>query len=162
MTTRVIGIDVGLSGAIAAVGEGGLVGCEDIPTMLKGAGGGKVKNEVNPAALSEILRRYCEGHGGDVLVVIEQVGSMPGQGVASMMSLGDSKGCIRGVVAARGLPIEWVSPVKWKKHYGIGADKELARAKAINLYPAASLVRKADHGRAEAILIARYGWDVLR
>lgn len=162
MTSRVIGIDVGLSGALALLGESGLIDVQDMPTMLKGAGSGKVKNEVNPAALSEVLRAYADGHADDVLVVIEQVSSMPGQGVASMMSLGDSRGCVRGVVAARGYPIEWLSPVKWKKHYGIGSDKELARAKAINLYPGADLARKCDHGRAEAILIARYGWELLR
>ena len=42
--------------------------------------------------------------------------------------------------------------------------KETARALAIQLYPAAAqyLARKADHNRAEAVLIGRYGYEELR
>src|SRR3990167_3121570 len=99
---------------------------------------------------------------------------MPKRGVASMMSLGDTVGAIRGVIAARGLPIEWITPKDWKKHFGLKAPpeendakrsamiKELARARAIQLYPEVDFHRKKDHNRAEAALIARYGWDVLR
>ena len=45
-----------------------------------------------------------------------------------------------------------------------GEAKEQARALVIQLYPgmASSLTRKADHNRAEAVLIARYGYEVLR
>ena len=40
-----------------------------------------------------------------------------------------------------------------------GGDKESARQKALQLFPAAhaALARKKDHGRAEASLIALYG-----
>ena len=174
MTSHVIGIDIGLSGAMALLGQSGLMATADIPTMVKGAGTGKVKNEINPAALNDILREWSNGHADDVLVAIEQVASMPGQGVGSVMSLGDSRGCIRGVVAARGYATQWVVPQQWKKHFGLKAPaeenknkrqammKELARAKAIQLYPAADLARKADHNRAEAILLARYAWECLR
>ena len=39
---------------------------------------------------------------------------------------------------------------------GAPTDEEQARAKAIELYPQAPLSRVKDHGRAEAILIARH------
>lgn len=161
MTTLIVGIDCGLTGALAMLGQPGLMAVADIPVMAKGKGAGRVKNEVNAAALNGLLREWVSGHGDDVLVVIERVSSMPGQGVASMMSLGDTVGCIRGVVAARGYPVQWVTPQAWKKHYGLPADKELARARAIQLYPGAELTRRKDHNRAEAILLARYGWEVL-
>lgn len=70
-----------------------------------------------------------------MLVVLERVSSMPGQGVVGVFSLGDSFGCIRGVVAAKGLPLELVTAQAWKKRFGLTADKEQARAKAIQLYP---------------------------
>ena len=162
MTSLVIGIDPGLSGALSMIGRDGLLAVADIPVMAKGKGAGKVKNEVNAAALNHLLREWANGSADDVMVVLERVASMPGQGVASMLSLGDTVGCIRGVVAARGYPVQWVTPQSWKKHYGLPADKELARARAIELYPEADLARKRDHGRAEAILIARYGWECLR
>lgn len=167
MTTLIIGIDPGLSGALARMTESGLSGLSDIPVMAKGKGSGKVKNEINAAGLNALLKEWANGHADDVLVVMERVSSMPGQGVASMMSLGDTVGCIRGVVAARGYPLHWVTPQKWKKHFGLVAGKdvdgkELARAKAIQLYPAADLARKKDHNRAEAVLIARWGWECMR
>ena len=64
------------------------------------------------------------------------------------------------MVGARGLPLELVTPQAWKKRFGLNSDKEQARSKAIELYPNASLDRKKDHGRTEAILIARFGLDV--
>jgi hypothetical protein len=42
---------------------------------------------------------------------------------------------------------------------GLGKDKEQARLRAQQLFPAADLRRKKDHGRAEAILLGRYGWQ---
>ena len=162
MTSLVIGIDPGLSGALAMLGTGGLLAVADLPVVAKGSGAGRVKNEINPAALSHLLRDWVAGHADDVLVVIERVSAMPDQGVAGVFSLGDTLGSIRGVVATRGYPVAWVTPQRWKKHYGLPADKELARARAIQLYPDADLPRKKDHNRAEAILIARYGWEVLR
>jgi crossover junction endodeoxyribonuclease RuvC len=161
MPNLVIGIDPGISGALALHSTDGLMAVTDIPTVAKGKGAGRVKNEVNPAALVSLLREWAT-YRDEVLVVVERVSSMPGQGVASMMSLGDTVGCIRGVIAARGYAIEWVTPQRWKKHFGLPADKEFARAKAIQLYPEAKLDRKKDHNRAEAILIARYGWEELR
>ena len=168
MTARVIGIDVGLSGACAMLGTNGmglpphLLDVADLPVMAKGSGSGKVKNEINPAALNELLKEWVHGFSDDVLVVVESVSAMPGQGVAGVFSLGDSRGAIRGVLAARGYPVAFVSPGKWKRHFGLTADKELARARAIQLYPQAELARKKDADRAEAILVARYGWEVLR
>jgi crossover junction endodeoxyribonuclease RuvC len=66
---------------------------------------------------------------------------------------------VRGVIAAAGIPLHLVSPAKWKRAYGLDADKEKSRALALRLWPARADLfgRKRDHGRAEAALIARYG-----
>ncbi|MDA8110245.1 MAG: crossover junction endodeoxyribonuclease [Betaproteobacteria bacterium] len=153
-----IGVDPGLSGALAALDRNGLRGVADMPTMAAGKGTGKVKAQVNPAALAELLREWCDPQDA-VLAVLERVGAMPGQGVASVFSLGDSFGCLRGVLAAKRIPVHVVAPGVWKKAYSLGSHKEQARARAIELYPQASLARKRDHGRAEAILLARYGLE---
>lgn len=58
---------------------------------------------------------------------------------------------------AKGLPVENVSPVIWKKGFGLlKKDKEDSRKLAQSLFPKAPLSMKKDHGRAEALLIAEH------
>ena len=146
-----IGIDPGLTGAVAYVGSS-IYSVYDIPVMAKGKGAGKVKYQVNPAELARVLRQI-----GKDKVFLERVSSMPGQGVASMFSMGDTFGCIRGVCAAMGYEVEIITPQSWKKHFKLGKDKEVVRAKAIELFPDVELPLKKHHNRAEALLIAQYG-----
>lgn len=156
--TVYIAIDPGLTGAVAAISSRtGFIGVEDMPTMANGKGNSKIKMMVNPAALLEILVGW-EVLGEHCLVGLERIASMPGQGVASMFSMGDTFGCCRSVVAVWGMQMVVITPQQWKKYYSIVKDekKEIARAKAIQLYPQASLARKKDHNRAEAILLAHY------
>jgi crossover junction endodeoxyribonuclease RuvC len=94
-----------------------------------------------------------------VKVVVEHVTAMPGQGVTSMFNFGQSFGVIKGVCAALKLPIYFVRPMKWKKHFNlIKTNKDASRTKAIEIYPSISnkLSRKKDSNKADAILIARY------
>lgn len=50
---------------------------------------------------------------------LEQVGAMPGQGVSSMFSFGDSVGFIRGILTASGVAFEHKTPRVWQKALGI-------------------------------------------
>jgi crossover junction endodeoxyribonuclease RuvC len=88
---------------------------------------------------------------------------MPGQGVTSMFNFGRSYGDVRGVIGAMEVPLHFVTPQKWKKHFGLSSDKEQSRLRAIRMFPAVadSFKRKKDDGRAEAALIALYGSEVL-
>lgn len=89
---------------------------------------------------------------------MEQVHAMPRQGVSSTFAFGKACGMIDGVVAARGLPVTYVTPHKWKKAMGVTADKNSSRQAAINLWPSeAELFKRVrDADRAEAALIAQY------
>ena len=49
----------------------------------------------------------------------------------------------------------------WKRALGLGKDKEQARLRAMQLFAGADLRRKKDHGRAEALLLAWYGWQTV-
>lgn len=155
-----IGIDPGLTGAVAALdADGALIAVHDIPTMSSGKGR-TVRNEINASELAWILR----GVGGlteqdACRAVLERVGAMPGQGVSSMFSMGDSFGAIRATLAVLGISTELVTPRKWKGDCGLNSDKEVCRAKAIQLYPGAPLARKKDHNRAESIMLARWLWE---
>lgn len=151
-----IGIDPGLTGAVAVLEDGRFVGVEDIPTVLKGTG--SVKCEVDASGLIRLLRSNCPVDV-DVQVVLERVNAMPGQGVSSVFSLGDSFGCIRACVAANRYPLSYVAPGTWKKHFKLTSDKELSRALATRLFPEAPLNLKKHADRAEALLMARWLYE---
>lgn len=52
---------------------------------------------------------------------------------------------------------EVVAPISWKKNMGLqGKDKEFSRMKAAAMFPNVKLTRKADHNRAEGLLLAEY------
>lgn len=158
MTLRLtLGCDPGQTGCIALLADGEPAGFLDMPTMPRRAGG----QEVNAAALAEGLREHLAAHAGaHVFAVLEQVGSMPRQGLASTFRFGQSDGVLRGVLGALGIGYMEVSPVKWKNHYGLrGQEKDAARALAIRRFPsvALQLARKKDQGRADAILLALWG-----
>lgn len=154
----IIAIDPGLTGALAMIDHAGLRKMADMPIMAKSSG--TVKNQVNAAGLTALLREWLSGYSkNEVMVLMESVRAMPKQGSSSTFSLGHTAGIIEGVVAAKGLPHEMVTPQIWKKHFGLDSDKEKARTLAQRLYPEASLARMKDHNRAESILIARYGYE---
>jgi len=144
----IIGIDCGISGAIAFLNDNGsFISVHDMPVM---AGTGK-RQQVNAAELAKILR-LCGGTAH-----VERVSAMPKQGVSSMFSFGTSYGIVLGVLAALQIPVVLVTPQSWKKNAGLGGkEKDYARAKAQQLFPMAELGRKKDIGRADALLIARY------
>lgn len=151
----IIGIDPGQTGAIAAIEEGKIVAIIDMPTMARLHGQGK---EVDPYALSaSLLKLGVNKINGAVL---EAVGSMPGQGIASTFRFGESVGAVKGVLGALSIPVRIVTPGRWKKSAGLlGKDKDAARTLAIQMHPeiANHLTRKKDVGRADAVCIAHFG-----
>ena len=150
----IVGIDPGVSGGIGFVKpDGTFWKCEHLPTMTVGTGKAKGKRKINAAELCRLLEAEQV-----TLCLIEKVASMPKQGVASVFSFGYSAGIIEGVVASLGIPYDFVTPQRWRKHYSlIKSEKDASRAKAQQLFPDAPLGLKKDHGPAEALLIARYG-----
>jgi crossover junction endodeoxyribonuclease RuvC len=154
----VIGIDPGLTGALALFKDGELVEVEDMPVVSRG---GIVKNKVAAVMLKGIMRRWCDIYNGvtkdTVVVGIERVSSLGKQGVAGMFSFGHSCGVVEGVFGE--FEMTFPTPAAWKKQFGLlRQDKDVARTKAIEMYPnwAEKLKRKKDIGRADAILIGRY------
>lgn len=78
-----------------------------------------------------------------------------------MFRFGRAYGASLGVLAALRVPTHLVSATKWKRLFGLDADKEKSRPLALRLWPDRSDLfgRKRDHNRAEAALLARYGAD---
>ena len=152
---KIIGIDPGLSGAIAVLENNKVLNIFDMPVMSEGK---KNKRQLNSALLVNLIKESI-GSSDDVSVVVEQVNAMPGQGVTSMFNFGQTFGAIKGVCAALELPIYFVRPSKWKKHFELlKASKDASRTKTIEMYPslADKLSRKKDVNKSDAILIARF------
>lgn len=153
----VVAIDPGLSGAIALV-YGAHVVVKDMPTYTV-----RKANRVNLRELSRILVD-CRDCLNVTTAVVEHVGSMPKQGVASAFNFGFTTGAIHGSLAALGFDVHTVAPGRWK--FGVGlktdpdADKRARKASsrelAAHLFPeyAHLFARAKDDGRAEAALMA--------
>ena len=62
-------------------------------------------------------------NGENVMAVVEQVHSMPGQGVASTFSFGMSYGKILGMFESLGIPYVTCTPGKWQKAMWEACDK---------------------------------------
>ena len=170
----IFGIDPGVSGAICVLegGEGRIIEVYEMPTMIDGK---KNKRQVNGAEVTNIFKKELinennriessENYEKIAKVVVEHVTAMPGQGVTSMFNFGQSFGVIKGICAALKLPIYFVRPTKWKKHFNlIKTNKDASRTKVIEAYPniSSKLSRKKDSNKADAILIALYFNDTHR
>ena len=153
----IFGIDPGVSGAISVLEDKKIIEVFDMPTMIDGK---KNKKQVNGSQVTNIIKeRLNNDKEKEVVVVVEHVNAMPGQGVTSMFNFGQSFGVIKGICSALSLPIYFVRPTKWKKHFNlIKTNKDASRTKVIQVYPhiSSKLSRKKDSNKADAILIARY------
>jgi Holliday junction resolvasome RuvABC endonuclease subunit len=152
---RVLGVDPGISGGLAIIeiahgAAPSLIECIDIPVVGTGA-----KERIDVAAIRNFIDRRKPFHA-----LIERAQAMPKQGVSSSFKYGRAVGAIEAAITLCSIPVEIVEPPAWKRFWKLpGKDKESARQKALQLFPAAHavLARKKDHGRAEAALIALYG-----
>lgn len=138
-----IGVDVGKKGAMAILNGNDI---EIVPFDKK--------------EYIEALKRYKESDY--VFGIIEQVNSMPKQGVASTFNFGTSFGWLQGAFDAFGIPYELVRPQKWKKVFSVTSDKNTSIEVAQRLFPNVSLKRterckKDDDNIAEALLMCEYG-----
>lgn len=163
MTLRIhFGIDPGLSGAVAVLADGEAINVLDMPTREAGK-----SREVDAVVLAALIREVRAAHpGASFAATLETVFAMGAGrdgagGAAAMQRLGDARGAARGVLEALGVPYTRAAPQAWKRAYGlIGQPKDASRETALRIFPAMAerLRRKKDDGRAEALLLARYGW----
>jgi len=153
----IFGIDPGFTGAISIYRPNlGLIEVHDMPVMKSAKG----KTILNLHGVLDVLEREDDTPH---VAVIEQVGAMPGQGLSSTFRFGQGYGQLEMAIAARGLQVHYVTPQKWKGHFGLSRDKGVSRSVASQRFPqiAAQFARVKDDGRAEACLIALYGKEKL-
>jgi hypothetical protein len=174
--TIFIGIDPGVSGALAVIGND--VQVHDAPTIeTRGT-----RREFMLPEMRKLLRE-ATGNGLDqAYAIVEDVNPMPREGVVSAGAFMRGVGLWEGLLAGLDIPFSKVRPQVWKKEFAISMPpakptkgrkkdpkvEEAERRKrqidqksraiiiAQRLFPTMSLARKKDHGRAEALLIAEY------
>ena len=167
MSRAFVGIDPGVTGAVVVLEDGEL---EFHDTPVVSAGKKKVMDSARCAAL---LRDIRQQSGAGLMVIIEKVGSMPGEGVSSARSFGFGCGIWEGILAALEIPYQYVTPQRWQKEMLAGEprpekgqkrDKSVSRTVARRLWPLQTeeaLSRVKDHGRAEAALMAEWGRRIM-
>ena len=159
----IIGIDPGISGAICFFQDGQVSEILEMPVMAEGK---KNKRQINgPQIYNEISKRINKVPKKDIIVVIEQVSAMPGQGVTSMFNFGQSFGILKGICSSMQLPMYFVRPAKWKKYFNLlNSQKDASRTKAIEIFPYFShqLSKKKDSNKADAILISSFYYETYK
>jgi crossover junction endodeoxyribonuclease RuvC len=151
-----IGIDVGTTGAIAALRDGVYRSVHDLPINSH-----RSSKWINGIDLLTLLRDM-KGSGA-TNVTVEATHAMPGNGSVAAHSQGMTLGSVLAVLDVAGLPYELVQPAVWKRELGLngkGQTDTERKAAALNMarqrFPGAPLDRQKDHNRAEALLIAHY------
>lgn len=102
-----------------------------------------------------------------MMAVVEQVHSMPHQGVASTFSFGTNYGMIIGMLETLGIPFTTVTPGKWQKFICEAVDKasnpkQMHYNAARRLFPNMDFRRSErcriyDDNKVDATLICEYG-----
>lgn len=99
---------------------------------------------------------------GGIIVAVEKVHAVHGNGIVSSFTFGKSAGYIEGVLTALEIPYQLVSPPVWKKEFSlIGKDKQASIDACHQLFPGLDLrrterCRKESDGLAEACLLMVY------
>lgn len=104
---KIIGIDPGLKGGIAIIGNGHIT-LHAMPLI-----GDK---DYDIQAIANIFRRHTESD----LVCIEKQGAMPGQGLSSTFKTGMGFGILLGVLQSMGLRYDIVPPQRWQRQLFVG------------------------------------------
>lgn len=137
-----IGVDPGKRGGYAAITDG-------IETVCQWDDEQFVKD------MRMLSKNKC-------VAAVEKVGAMPGQGVTSMFSFGQSYGFILGVLRAFGIGYQLIPPTVWKREFGLlHAEKYGSVEVCKRLFPGVNLLptercRKESDGMGDSLLLAEY------
>lgn len=142
-----IGVDPGKTGALAILGKDGrlfenfLYDFSDRQYFI---------NDFNTLFSSMSVKAY-----------LENVHSMPCQGVASTFLFGEVFGWWKGAFEALGIDFSLITPQAWQKKFSLRKTADCVKPSlmlARGMFPEADLHLKKHHNRADALLIARACW----
>lgn len=163
-----IGIDPGLQGAIAAIGDQGqMLAVWDMPTLRTHARARRT--QVDVAALDAIIRTLTLYP--DPIVRLEWPTTRPEESAEASKNFGVGLGHLEALCQAHRLPLDKVAPNKWKGDLGLPGKKKDRQAGRKACEFCERWVMAVPHslvfgprggpkdGRAEALLIAWHGWS---
>jgi len=169
----VFGIDPGLSGAFAFTVNGKLENIIDMP-KIKSCVNGKTRSVVDSKQITEIFKKFVNSA---VFVYIEKAHAMPGQGVVSMFTNGETFGKLVQASFDFGVTPTIIRATDWKKEFNLQSGKNVEKKEkkiktfelAVNLFNDDSLFCKKYKrsgeenvkildGRSDAAIIAYYGY----
>ena len=167
MKEIIIGIDPGVRGAVAIIVNGALK-VYDLQCCYKKTG---ASNSLNPSLFYKLITNHVPLMDDNVTVFCEESQVIGGGGIRasikSLRSIFDARGVMRAVLWTRGYEINYVQPQNWKRALKLlGHTKFDSVEKACQVFPESKNLfwktrAKRDiplDGRAEAALIAHYGW----
>lgn len=151
----VVGIDPGLTGAVARIkldGDGG-VSVFDTPSFILS---GKARDYNVPGMLELLTHTNYEKI---MHAVVERWQARPEASPQSMGKIGYGFGLWMGMLAALRIPCTVVWPQQWQKEMyagAVGEGKERSLLIASRLWPSL-MIPKSRHDRADALLICEWG-----
>jgi hypothetical protein len=143
---RFVGIDPGVHGALAIIGPDGVYDVSDFSDS---------RSTGNRMAILNGIRSF------KIFGAIEHPQPVPKQSAQSIQTLGIDIGIWRGIFIALDVKFANPRPQEWKREIFFGSgekvlDKKASRRMAERLFPNASLGKRGDEGRSEALLIAEW------
>jgi len=148
-----IGIDPGVTGAIAILHDDDSGFLEKLPTR-RVPNKSRREKRIDGREFYKLIPKIRS------TVVLEKTQPMRDSAMTAF-SMGQSRGILYGILDACMMPVFDVTPQQWKKHFGlIGKGKDASIAKAVELYPRWKERIGRNHNLAEALLLARYGKDL--
>lgn len=140
----IIGIDPGMSGAVAVISKSGAV---------------EVRRRKNNTLAD--LKAFIESYDlTNTMAYLEQVHAIPGKRMSSSNSFkfGQSYGEYVGLLSGIGVAFQYVRPQRWMKSLSCltKGDKNVTKKKAQELFPTLTIT----HDTADALLIAEYGRQI--
>lgn len=142
-----VGIDPGKKGAMAIMGYSNTTGERYMMKIIP----------FDPQEYIKMLKQF-----NGATVCIEQVHSLPREGVKSVWSFGQTYGWLLGVLDAVGLSYQTVPPNLWKKDFSLlRTEKKQSIEVCKRLFPGIELrrtdkCRTDDDNMADAALICEY------
>jgi crossover junction endodeoxyribonuclease RuvC len=150
--TVFIGVDPGLTGAVAFIDSRGKAKVFDLPHH-------PTQHRLDGFRLASLMRSMAPADD-EVHVYVEKLHARAGGGgMVQMGSMMQSVGIIQGAIDCTRFPVTEITPQTWKRLYRLTSDKAKSLELARRLYPELQPdLKLAKHdGRAEALLLAHYG-----